>query len=125
MYFLFRINKALATGIRIRKYLKRDFLFMYVIQHCFICRPADSTLSEDAGIEPRTVTTLALTIATLALTDCDFGIDRLRLCIDRSDAALDPYISQGSRAKVYDPYSPRLPNTGTRSWCAGTEGGWR
>ncbi len=37
------------------------FLFMCVIQHCFICRPSDSTVSEDAGIEPRTVATLALT----------------------------------------------------------------
>jgi hypothetical protein len=25
---------------------------MYVIQHCFICRPSDYTVSEDAGIEP-------------------------------------------------------------------------
>ncbi len=38
--------------------------FMYVIQHSFIGRPSDSTVSEDAGIEPRTVATLALT-ATL------------------------------------------------------------
>ena len=28
-------------------------IFLYVIQHCFICRPSDSTVSEDAGIEPR------------------------------------------------------------------------
>ncbi len=29
---------------------------MYFIQLCFICcRPSDSTVSEDAGIEPRTV----------------------------------------------------------------------
>jgi hypothetical protein len=35
---------------------------MYVIQHCFICRPSDSTVSEDAGIEP--------------MQDCcDFSID--------------------------------------------------
>jgi hypothetical protein len=34
---------------------------MYVIQYCFICRPSDYTVSEDAGIEPRTVATLALT----------------------------------------------------------------
>ncbi len=34
---------------------------MYVIQHCFICRPSDLTVSKDAGIEPRTVATLALT----------------------------------------------------------------
>ncbi len=30
----------------------------YFIQHCFICRPSDSAVSEDAGIEPRTVATL-------------------------------------------------------------------
>ncbi len=38
------------------------FLFMYVIQHCFICRPSYSTVSEDAGIESRIVATLALTV---------------------------------------------------------------
>ena len=37
------------------------FIFMYVIQHCFICRPSDSAVSEDAGIEARTVATFALT----------------------------------------------------------------
>ncbi len=40
---------------------------MYVIQHCFICRPSDSTVSEDARIEPRTVVTLALTVTRLDL----------------------------------------------------------
>ncbi len=34
---------------------------MYVIQHCFICRRSFSTVSEDAGIETRTVATLTLT----------------------------------------------------------------
>ncbi len=30
------------------------FLIMYVIQHCFIRHPSDSTVSKDAaGIEPR------------------------------------------------------------------------
>jgi hypothetical protein len=38
-----------------------DFSFTCTI-HCFICRPSDSTVSEDAGIEPRTVATTALTI---------------------------------------------------------------
>ncbi len=38
-----------------------DFcLFMYNIQHCFVGRPSDSTVSEDAGIEPMTVETTAL-----------------------------------------------------------------
>jgi hypothetical protein len=32
------------------------FFFMYAIQHC---RASDSTVSEDAGIESRTVATLA------------------------------------------------------------------
>jgi hypothetical protein len=35
---------------------------MYCIQHCFICRPSDSTVSEDAGIDPRTVATSALAV---------------------------------------------------------------
>ncbi len=37
-------------------HLKGDF--MYNIQHCFICRPSDSTVLEEAGIEPRTVATI-------------------------------------------------------------------
>ncbi len=42
-----------------------NIFFMYDIQHCFICRPSDSTVSEDAGIEPRTVadTTLAVCLS--------------------------------------------------------------
>ncbi len=40
----------------------RFFLFMYDIQHCFICRPTDSTVSEVAEIESRTVATTALTV---------------------------------------------------------------
>jgi hypothetical protein len=37
-----------------------DFLgyFVYFIQHCFISRPSEFTVSEDAEIEPRTVATL-------------------------------------------------------------------
>jgi hypothetical protein len=31
-----------------------DFLDILKL-YCFICRPSDSTVSEDAGIEPRTV----------------------------------------------------------------------
>jgi hypothetical protein len=34
---------------------------MNIIQHCFVCRPSYSTVSEDAGLEPMTVATLALT----------------------------------------------------------------
>ncbi len=39
------------------------FLFcLYNIQYCFICRPSDSTVPTDAGIEPRTVATGALAV---------------------------------------------------------------
>jgi hypothetical protein len=38
------------------------FFSMYCIQHCFVCRPPDFTVSEDAGIEPRTIATSALAI---------------------------------------------------------------
>jgi hypothetical protein len=48
------------TRAKNRKFVSRGF-FKYVIQHCFICRPSDSTVSEDAGIEPGTVATLVLT----------------------------------------------------------------
>jgi hypothetical protein len=36
--------------------------FSCYIQHCFICRPSDYTVPTDAGIEPRTVATGALTV---------------------------------------------------------------
>ncbi len=36
--------------------------FLHFIQHCFICRPSDSTVSEDAEIEPRTFATTALAV---------------------------------------------------------------
>jgi hypothetical protein len=36
--------------------------FSYCIQHCFICRPSDSTVPTNAGIEPRTVATGTLTV---------------------------------------------------------------
>jgi hypothetical protein len=38
------------------------FFFMYCIRHCFICRPSDSTVSEDAKIEPMTVATSTLAV---------------------------------------------------------------
>jgi hypothetical protein len=39
-----------------------DFSKLYFIQHCFICLLSDSTVSEDAGIEAKTVETLALAV---------------------------------------------------------------
>jgi hypothetical protein len=39
-----------------------NFLCMYFIQYCFVCRPSDSTVSKDAGLEPRTVATSAMAL---------------------------------------------------------------
>jgi hypothetical protein len=52
---------------------------MYDIQHCFICRPSDSTVSEDTGIETRTVATTALAVrrsnhTTIDLIHCVFAL---------------------------------------------------
>ncbi len=51
------------TGVRshwfYKCFLKWDSFF---IRHCFISRPSDSTVSGDAGIEPRTVATSALAV---------------------------------------------------------------
>jgi hypothetical protein len=35
---------------------------MYFIQHCFICRPKDFTVSEDAEIEPSIIVPVALAV---------------------------------------------------------------
>jgi hypothetical protein len=59
------------------------FLFMYDIQHCFICRPSDSTVSEDAGIGPRTVATTAIFIL-------EQGPDPDPKPIEKSDPEPDP-----------------------------------
>jgi hypothetical protein len=49
------------------------FLFVY-IEHCFICRPSDSTVPTDAGIEPMTVATgaLAISIILSGASNCFF-----------------------------------------------------
>jgi hypothetical protein len=38
------------------------YVFVYFIQHCFICHPSDSTVLEDAGIELRTVARFAFVV---------------------------------------------------------------
>ncbi len=60
-------RKKLVIDDRVvRSFLLKGFIlfyFSYLIQQCFICCPSDSTVSEDAEIEPRrTVATSAFTI---------------------------------------------------------------
>jgi hypothetical protein len=47
--------------IRIKRDFLGFFLFVDVSQHCFTCRPSDSTVSDSVGIIPRTVATVAFT----------------------------------------------------------------
>jgi hypothetical protein len=61
--FLCSVEVSKIRAERFVTKLKRGtFFFMYYGQHFFICRPSDSTVSEDAGIEPRTVVTTALAV---------------------------------------------------------------
>jgi hypothetical protein len=46
---------------------------MYCIQHCIICRLSDSTVSEDAEIEPRT--------SVLAVRRSNYSLDLIRWTI--------------------------------------------
>jgi hypothetical protein len=62
------------------------FIFLYYIQHCFICRPSDSTVPTDAGIEPRTVATGALAVRRTKLTT---RLDLIRARLDLSRTKLD------------------------------------
>jgi hypothetical protein len=54
-----------SSTINFRKSYKGEtclILFQYFIRHCFIWRPSDSTVSKDAGIEPRIVATSILAV---------------------------------------------------------------
>jgi hypothetical protein len=55
------------------------FLCMYFIQDCFIFRPSDSTVSEDAGIKSRTVETSALAVRRSITTRLHLIHTRLHL----------------------------------------------
>ncbi len=50
--------------------IKGNFV-LFFDQHCLICLPLDSNVSADAGIEPRTVATLALAVRRFNLSDID------------------------------------------------------
>jgi hypothetical protein len=58
-YSFFLFSSCLTKGIL---EFFRFFFSVYCIQHCFICRPADFLVSEDAEIEARTVATSALAV---------------------------------------------------------------
>ncbi len=68
--------------------------FLNVIQHCFICLPSDSTVSKDAGIEPKTFATLALTARRSITTRLLDFIHSAR------SQPLDPIFSFGSSLNI-------------------------
>jgi hypothetical protein len=96
--------------------INRGFFYvhMYFIQHCLICRPSDSTVSTDAGIEPRTVATSALAVREALIT---------RLHLDRNSATSHPhsatshpqlgYISSTTRLHLVHHSATSLPHSAT------------
>jgi hypothetical protein len=66
-----------VNGPQKRKVNKGIFC-MYFIQPCFIRRPSDSTVSEDARIESRVVTTL-----TLVVRRSNYSVRQTRLDLKR------------------------------------------
>ncbi len=54
-------SSAILDDLLIWGFIFLNFIAFF-IPHSFICRPLDSTVSEDAGIERRTVATLALAV---------------------------------------------------------------
>ncbi len=56
---LTRLHVCSFTVIKQGNFFEFFWIFKVFIQHSFICRPSDSNESEDAGIEPMTVATLA------------------------------------------------------------------
>ncbi len=61
-------------------FLMADFyLFLkHFVNHCFIRHPSDSV---DAGMEPRTVATVALAVATLTLAAATFALTAATLAL--------------------------------------------
>jgi hypothetical protein len=78
---------------------------MYVIQHCFICRPSDLTVSDDAGIKPRPIATLPLpsrrSTTRLDLIGTSYP-PRLRHCDPRELIVTPRSIVRSPRSKVQD-----------------------
>jgi hypothetical protein len=87
---MFKASITLLTGITRGTFW---ILFYILYSTCFICRPSDSTVLEDAGIEPRTG------------VSCDFGIGKS----DAQTTRLD-LIHNSARSHPLSPRShpPRL-----------------
>jgi hypothetical protein len=58
------LRRADLTPLATRALQSLRFLMIFSVlcSHCFICRPSDSIVSEDAGIEPKRVATWALAV---------------------------------------------------------------
>jgi hypothetical protein len=60
--FICLCSLAVGWGVALNYQQANFCFFMNFIQHCFICCPSDSIVSEEAGIEPRTVATSAMAV---------------------------------------------------------------
>jgi hypothetical protein len=62
LYYTSKSNGGFVLFFFLNIFLGDFLIFSYYIQNCFICRPSDSTVPTEAGIEPRTVATGALAV---------------------------------------------------------------
>jgi hypothetical protein len=63
---------------------------MYDNQYCFICPPSDFNVSKEAGIEPRTVATTALSDALTTMIDLiHTRLDLIHIRLDLIHTRLD------------------------------------
>jgi hypothetical protein len=80
---------TLPLVIRLFYFLGGFYIFFRIIfQHCFICRPSDSTVPTDAGIEPRTQ------------VHCQSDALTTRLDLIRTDAKISMLISKWVEQKT-------------------------
>jgi hypothetical protein len=76
----------MICAVSLQTLLKGDFwYFQYFIQYCFICCPSDSTVSEDAGIEPKKAVPLRHWLSDALSTQ----LDLIRIQLDLIHTQLD------------------------------------
>jgi hypothetical protein len=78
------MKQCWIKNLKNSKFQNFILFFQYIIQHFFICCPSDSTVSEDAGIQPRIVATWHC-LSDALTTRLDLIHNRLDLIHSRLD----------------------------------------
>jgi hypothetical protein len=78
-----------------------DIFSLYCIQHCIICRPSDSTVSEDSAIEPTELDLIYkddykhsdLRVSIYVGTECQCILYRISMCTTGQRVELPALVS--------------------------------